>query len=129
MRFFLLSYGQELMDIVFDQKFAVVGEELPVSLGFENVIFVMEDVDAASPIVQSRDRSRRRRKKKRGTKTTVKVYITCSYSDMFYAFKIVSHIHIRIYIINNIWLMLYVDSRMIGTESTTHGKQMVGMLR
>lgn len=59
------------MDIVFDQKFAVVGEELPVSLGFENVIFVMEDVDAASPIVQSRDRSKR--KKKRGTRTTVKV--------------------------------------------------------
>ncbi|CAN0119203.1 unnamed protein product [Scytosiphon promiscuus] len=61
---------QELMDIVFDQKFPVIGEELPVTLGFENVIFVMEDVDAASPIVQSRDRSKR---KKRGTKTTVKV--------------------------------------------------------
>lgn len=62
---------QELMDIVFDQKFPVVGEELPVTMGFENIIFVMEDVDAASPIVQSRDRSKR--KKKRGTKTTVKV--------------------------------------------------------
>lgn len=59
------------MDIVFDQKFPVVGEELPVTMGFENIIFVMEDVDAASPIVQSRDRSKR--KKKRGTKTTVKV--------------------------------------------------------
>lgn len=59
------------MDIVFDQKFPVVGEELPVTMGFENIIFVMEDVDAASPIVQSRDRAKR--KKKRGTKTTVKV--------------------------------------------------------
>lgn len=57
------------MDIVFDQKFPVIGEELPVSLGFENVIFVMEDVDAASPIVHSRDRAKR----KRGTKTTLKV--------------------------------------------------------
>ncbi|CAN0117921.1 unnamed protein product, partial [Laminaria digitata] len=57
------------MDIVFDQKFGVVGEELPVSLGFDDVIFVMEDVDAASPIVQSRDRFRR----KRGTKTTLGV--------------------------------------------------------
>ena len=57
------------MDIVFDQKFTVVGEELPVSLGFENMIFVMEDVDAASPIVHSRDRSKR----KRGSKTTLKV--------------------------------------------------------
>ena len=63
---------QELMDIVFDQKFPVIGEELPVSLGFENVIFVMEDVDAASPIVRSRDRARR----KRGTKTTLKVLNT-----------------------------------------------------
>lgn len=61
---------QELMDIVFDQKFPVIGEELPVSLGFENVIFVMEDVDAASPIVKSRDRTKKR---KRGTRTTVKV--------------------------------------------------------
>lgn len=67
------------MDIVFDQKFPVVGEELPVTLGFENVIFVMEDVDAASPIVHCRDKVKR----KRGTKTTVEVmqqrvrYISC----------------------------------------------------
>ena len=48
------------MDIVFDQKFEVVGMGgLPVYLGYSDVIFVMEDVDAASPIVQSRNRSRR----------------------------------------------------------------------
>lgn len=72
---FMLAHGcvfQELMDIVFDQKFAVVGEQLPVSLGFQNVIFVMEDVDAASPIVHSRDRSKR----KRGSKTTVEVCVS-----------------------------------------------------
>ena len=58
------------MDIVFDQKFQVVGEGgLPVSLGFKDVIFVMEDVDVTSPIVKSRDPSRR----KRGTATTLKV--------------------------------------------------------
>eukprot|EP00904_Undaria_pinnatifida_P012172 jgi/Undpi1/8085/HiC_scaffold_24.g10557.m1 len=52
--------NQELMNIVFDQTFEVVGMEgLPVSLGYSDVIFVMEDVDAASPIVQSRNRSRR----------------------------------------------------------------------
>ncbi|CAN0350102.1 unnamed protein product, partial [Laminaria digitata] len=34
-----LETNQELMDIVFDQKFGVVGEELPVSLGFDDVIF------------------------------------------------------------------------------------------
>lgn len=64
-----MHHAQELMDIVFDQKFPVVGEELPVSLRFENVIFVMEDVDAASPIVHARENSKRNR----GTKTTVKV--------------------------------------------------------
>lgn len=37
-----VCWCQELMDIVFDQKFPVIGEELPVTLGFENVIFVME---------------------------------------------------------------------------------------
>ena len=58
--------------MVFDQTFGVVGEELPVSLGFENVIFVMEDLDAASPIVQSRNRARR----KHGTNTTLKVCMT-----------------------------------------------------
>ena len=55
---------------MFDQKFKVVGEGgLPVSLGFRDVIFVIEDVDAASPIVHSRDRSRRNRR----SKTTLKV--------------------------------------------------------
>lgn len=50
------------MDIMFDQKLLVEGEDLPVSLPLENVIFVMEDVDAASPIVRSRERTGGRRK-------------------------------------------------------------------
>jgi hypothetical protein len=49
---------QELNDIVFDQTYAVSGEEMPVKLPFSNTIFVMEDIDAASPIVQSRDRKK-----------------------------------------------------------------------
>lgn len=44
--------NQELMDIMFDQKYSVLGEEVPIKLAFKDVIFVMEDVDAASKIVQ-----------------------------------------------------------------------------
>lgn len=50
---------------MFDQSFRVSQLELPASLSFENVIFVMEDVDAASPIVRSRDRAATRCKDKR----------------------------------------------------------------
>ena len=42
------------MNIMFDQSFRVVKEELPVNLKHENVIYVFEDVDAASKIVKSR---------------------------------------------------------------------------
>ena len=49
-----IETNQELMDIVFDQSFAVKGEDMPIKLSFKDVIFVMEDVDAASPIVHSR---------------------------------------------------------------------------
>ena len=42
------------MDIFFDQKFKVSGEELPVKLKFKDTIFVLEDIDAASKIVHKR---------------------------------------------------------------------------
>ena len=32
-----------------------MGDEVPIKLGFKDVIFVMEDVDAASKVVQRRD--------------------------------------------------------------------------
>lgn len=44
------------MDVMFDQVLNVERQDLPVTLPFANVIFVMEDVDAASPIVRSRSR-------------------------------------------------------------------------
>merc|ERR1712232_61762 len=50
-----ITTNQELMDIMFDQQYMVQGEEVPIKLGFKDVIFVMEDVDAASKIVQRRD--------------------------------------------------------------------------
>eukprot|EP00927_Polykrikos_kofoidii_P058015 TRINITY_DN522_c0_g1_i3.p1 TRINITY_DN522_c0_g1~~TRINITY_DN522_c0_g1_i3.p1 ORF type:complete len:786 (+),score=150.20 TRINITY_DN522_c0_g1_i3:93-2360(+) len=50
-----ISTNQELMDIMFDQQYMVQGEEVPFKLGFKDVIFVMEDVDAASKVVHRRD--------------------------------------------------------------------------
>ena len=49
-----IKTNQELMDIMFDQKFAVKDEDMPVKMSFSDVIFVMEDVDAASKIVHKR---------------------------------------------------------------------------
>lgn len=42
------------MNIMFDQTFNVEKQELPVSLTYANIIFVFEDVDAATPIVHDR---------------------------------------------------------------------------
>merc|ERR1712032_407028 len=50
-----ISTNQELMDIMFDQQYMVEGEDCPIKLGFKDVIFVMEGVDAASKVVQRRD--------------------------------------------------------------------------
>lgn len=50
-----IKTNQELMDIVFDQTFAVNGEDMPIKLSFKDIIFVMEDIDAASEIVKNRD--------------------------------------------------------------------------
>ena len=50
------------MDIVFDQTFTVSGEEMPVKLPFSQTIFVMEDIDAASPIVQNRNKPKEKNK-------------------------------------------------------------------
>ena len=56
-----IKTNQELMDIFFDQKFSVKDEELPVKLSFSDVIFVLEDVDAASKIVHKRIKGKVRR--------------------------------------------------------------------
>ena len=42
------------MNIMFDQSFRVVKEEFPIPLKHKDVIYVFEDVDAASKIVKSR---------------------------------------------------------------------------
>jgi len=48
--------NQELMDLVYDQSYAVAGVDVPIKMGFKETIFVMEDVDAASNIVHRRDK-------------------------------------------------------------------------
>ncbi|CAN0351525.1 unnamed protein product, partial [Ectocarpus sp. 12 AP-2014] len=46
--------NEDLMNIMFDQSFRVATQELPIPLKHENVIYVFEDVDAASKIVKAR---------------------------------------------------------------------------
>ncbi|GAX15054.1 mitochondrial chaperone BCS1 [Fistulifera solaris] len=50
-----ISTNEELMSMFFDRRKFVEGQGIPVKLGFKDVIFVMEDVDAASHIVRRRD--------------------------------------------------------------------------
>uniref|UniRef100_K3WXX9 AAA+ ATPase domain-containing protein n=1 Tax=Globisporangium ultimum (strain ATCC 200006 / CBS 805.95 / DAOM BR144) TaxID=431595 RepID=K3WXX9_GLOUD len=49
-----IKTNQELMDAVFDLKFAVQGLDSPVQMTFEDVVFVMEDIDCASSVVNAR---------------------------------------------------------------------------
>eukprot|EP00437_Effrenium_voratum_P023664 CAMPEP_0181412176 /NCGR_PEP_ID=MMETSP1110-20121109/8285_1 /TAXON_ID=174948 /ORGANISM="Symbiodinium sp., Strain CCMP421" /LENGTH=649 /DNA_ID=CAMNT_0023534877 /DNA_START=37 /DNA_END=1983 /DNA_ORIENTATION=- len=50
-----INTNTELMQLIFDQKYTVEGIESPVRLRIKDVIFVMEDVDAASTVVHRRD--------------------------------------------------------------------------
>lgn len=50
-----ISTNSELMDIFFQRKYHIAGQDVPVRLGFRDVIYIMEDVDSASKIVKRRD--------------------------------------------------------------------------
>ena len=50
-----LSTNQQLMDLMYDLKLSVAGQDMAIQLSFKDVIFVMEDVDAASSIVHRRE--------------------------------------------------------------------------
>ena len=52
-----IATNQGLMDIMFDRQYHVAGQDLPVRLPFSKTIFVMEDVDAASDVVNKRSSS------------------------------------------------------------------------
>jgi ATPase family associated with various cellular activities (AAA) len=49
-----ITTNSELMDIFYEKKYHVRGEDVPIKLGFKDVIFVLEDVDAASKVVRRR---------------------------------------------------------------------------
>jgi chaperone BCS1 len=53
-----VSTNSELMSVFYDHKYHLDGSSVPVKLGFKDVIFVMEDVDAASRVVKRRDGKR-----------------------------------------------------------------------
>ncbi|WIA18891.1 hypothetical protein OEZ85_003563 [Tetradesmus obliquus] len=50
-----IKTNQQLMDMMFDQRVQVEGEDMKIPLPFSKIIFVMEDVDAASHVVQKRN--------------------------------------------------------------------------
>jgi SpoVK/Ycf46/Vps4 family AAA+-type ATPase len=50
-----VTTNSELTSVFFDQRYDVEGMYVPVKLGYKDVIYVMEDVDAASNIVKRRD--------------------------------------------------------------------------
>ncbi|KAJ0390162.1 hypothetical protein P43SY_011755 [Pythium insidiosum] len=63
-----IKTNQELMDSMFDLRYKVDGLDLPVKMTFEDVVFVMEDIDCASSVVNAREpaaRSRSSSKSKR----------------------------------------------------------------
>jgi ATPase family associated with various cellular activities (AAA) len=49
-----ISTNSELMDIFFEKRYNIRGEDVPVRLGFKDVIYVLEDVDATSKVVRRR---------------------------------------------------------------------------
>ncbi|RLN62001.1 hypothetical protein BBP00_00005030, partial [Phytophthora kernoviae] len=49
-----IKTNQQLLDALFDMQFAVQGLDSPIEMSFEDVVFVMEDIDCASSIVNTR---------------------------------------------------------------------------
>lgn len=53
-----IATNNELMQIMFQNAYHIQGQHMPAQLSFKDVIFVMEDVDAAAKIVHRRDGKR-----------------------------------------------------------------------
>jgi chaperone BCS1 len=66
----MIETNQMLMDLMFDLNFPSVNEDrdVPLKLDFNDIIFVMEDVDAASDVVFSRVQQRKKKKEKKDKK-------------------------------------------------------------
>lgn len=50
-----ITSNAELASLFYDHDFMIEGERVPVNLNFDDVIYVMEDVDALSKVVRRRD--------------------------------------------------------------------------
>jgi len=50
-----IKTNEELMELFYSGRYNVEGQYYPQNMGFKDAIFVMEDVDAASKVVQRRD--------------------------------------------------------------------------
>jgi len=50
-----IATNAELQSIFFDNTYNIQGQCVPIKLGYKDIIFVMEDVDAASKVVKRRD--------------------------------------------------------------------------
>lgn len=53
-----ITTNAELQSIFFDKTYNIQGQYVPVKLAYKDIIFVMEDVDAASKVVRRRDGKR-----------------------------------------------------------------------
>lgn len=50
-----ISTNEDLAKLIFNQKYHVEGDDMPVPQSFKDVIFVLEDIDAVTHIVRRRD--------------------------------------------------------------------------
>ena len=50
-----ITTNEQLMSIFFDKRYRIQGEDVPARMAYKDILFVMEDVDAASKIVKRRD--------------------------------------------------------------------------
>ena len=78
--------NQELFDKMFDLVFAVPGDDEAVRMRFDNIVFVMEDVDAASKVVYRRAPAKEKKKKATKSKGKGKLHEgkdKGGYSDTF----------------------------------------------
>lgn len=57
--------NQQLMELMFGCEFMCQGDDMPIRLAFKKLVFVMEDVDAASDIVHRRDQKQSNRSSSR----------------------------------------------------------------
>jgi len=66
-----IETNQQLMDVLFDLVFPEEDGEFPLKMNFDEVIFVMEDIDAASKVVYAREKPQSKESRKSKTKGSV----------------------------------------------------------